>query len=91
MKEINFYEKLVIVTLAPIIVLGTLGLSYTAAMRWHQGPDRNAIESRQQVKVRHASASLLVLFLVGFQLDSISEEGGLTLSGEHTWMCTRTY
>ena len=65
-KEITFYEKLVITTLAPIIVLGTLGLSYAAAMRWHQGSDRNSTESRQQVKVRHASVSLLVLFLVGF-------------------------
>ena len=66
---INFYAKLVIVTLAPIISLGALGLTYAGAMWWHQGTNYQVIESRQEAKVRHASAALLVLFLVGFQLD----------------------
>ncbi|CAM9799281.1 unnamed protein product, partial [Ascophyllum nodosum] len=43
---INFYAKLVIVTLAPIISLGALGLTYAGAMWWHQGTNYQVIESR---------------------------------------------
>lgn len=73
--KINFYEKLIIATLVPILMLGLLGISYAGAMRWHRGANTQAIESRQQAKVRHASTALLVLFLVGFQFDGRATEG----------------
>lgn len=75
-EEIHFYEKLLIVTLGPIIVLGLLGLSYWGAMRWHRGTDRDSVENRRQAKVRHASTALLVLFLVGFLLERRRWYGG---------------
>lgn len=63
-RGITFYEKLVIVTLSPIIVLGALWFSYASAMRWYRGTDRDDVENRRQAKVRHASIALLVRFLV---------------------------
>lgn len=68
LEEINFYDKLIIGTVGPIVILSALGLSYRGAMRWHRGTNKSAIECRQQAKVRHSSAALLVLFLVGTKL-----------------------
>ena len=74
--KINFYDKLIIATLVPILMLGLLGLSYAGAMQLHRGTNMQAIESRQRAKVRHASTALLVLFLVGFHSDGRATEGG---------------
>lgn len=76
MRDFNFYEKLLIVTLGPIVILGALELSYAGAIRWHRGTGEDATENRREAKVRHASAALLVLFLVGFRFGAGEVEPG---------------
>lgn len=73
--KINFYDKLFIATIVPILMLGLLGLSYAGAMQLHRGTNMRANENRQQAKVRHASTALLVLFLVGFHSNGRATEG----------------
>eukprot|EP00752_Nemacystus_decipiens_P008583 g7664.t1 len=63
--NISFYKRLVGVTLGPLVVLAFLGTTYAVAMRVHRGGrGRESSEARQRAVVRHASAALLVLFLV---------------------------
>lgn len=65
--NISFYQRLVGVTLGPLVVLAFLGVVCAVAMRVHRagcGRDRDSAEARQRAVVRHASAALLVLFLV---------------------------
>lgn len=64
MGNINFYQRLVGVTLGPLIVLAFLTATYVVAMRVHRGGF--SVEAKQRAVVRHASAALLVLFLVSY-------------------------
>lgn len=63
--NINFYQRLLAVTLGPLIALAFLGVTYAVAMHIRPcGLGQTSSEARQRVVVRHASAALLVLFLV---------------------------
>ncbi|CAN0265527.1 unnamed protein product, partial [Pylaiella littoralis] len=62
---INFYQRLLAVTLGPLAALVFLGITYAMAMHMHPcGPGQTCSEARQSAVVRHASTGLLVLFLV---------------------------
>ncbi|CAN0240311.1 unnamed protein product [Pylaiella littoralis] len=63
--NISFYQRLLGVTLGPLAALAFLGTTYVLAMNMHRwGFGQMSAEARQGVVVRHASAALLVLFLV---------------------------
>ncbi|CAM9678213.1 unnamed protein product [Pylaiella littoralis] len=63
--NISFYQKLLGVTLGPLAALAFLGTTYALAINMHRwGFGQTTAEARQGVVVRHASAALLVLFLV---------------------------
>lgn len=66
--NISFYQRLVGVTLGPLILLAFLSVTYAVAMRVHPrgggGRGGESTEARQRAVMRHASAALLVLFLV---------------------------
>lgn len=74
MGNISFYQRLVGVTLGPLLVLAFLSATYVVAMRVHRcrggRGGRESSEARQRAVVRHASAALLVLFLVSFIFSS---------------------
>lgn len=66
LSDLSFYQRLVGVTIGPLVVLAVLYATYRFAMYHHRSFGRTADEKRQRAKVRHASAALLVLFLASW-------------------------
>lgn len=62
--DLGFYERLILSTLAPVVVLSVLMCTYLVALYRHRGSMAEDVEERQRATVRHASAALLVCFLV---------------------------
>ena len=58
--DFDFHDHLLVSTIGPIIVLGVLGMTYTAALYRNRGSD----EAIAKVNRKHVSAVLLVTFLV---------------------------
>lgn len=77
--DMSFYHRLVAVTIGPLVVLAVLYATYRVAMyRRRRG---TATKRRQQAKMRHASAALLVLFLASC-FCSVTAEGVWAEVGE---------
>lgn len=62
--ELNFYARLIASTLAPLVTLTLLLVTYLISLRRYPGNTAVAARERQNSAVRHASAALLVCFLV---------------------------
>lgn len=58
--KINFYGRLLFSTIAPLVVLGALGLTYTVA----RSRNRHSPAGLQAVRGKHLSVALFVLFIV---------------------------
>ncbi len=58
--NINFYGRLLFATLAPLAVLGALGLTYVVA----RSRNRDSPEGLQAAKRKHLSVALFVMFVV---------------------------
>ncbi len=58
--NINFYGRLLFATLAPLAVLGALGLTYAVA----KSRNRDSHEGLQAAKGKHLSVALFVMFIV---------------------------
>ena len=64
--ETYFYHRLVAVTTVPFIITGLLAVTYTVASRRQRGDE----EMLNAVKRRHASAFILMLFLLYAKISS---------------------
>ena len=90
--DIDFHDRLLFVTLGPIIVLALLGLTYKIAV----GKNRQSQRAVQNVQIKHLSAVLLITFLVYAQVSSILfqtfaceylEDGKLYLRADYRIKC----
>ena len=90
--DIDFHDRLLFVTLGPIIALALLGLTYKIAV----GKNRRSQRAVQNVKIKHLSAVLLITFLVYAYVSSVLfqmfsceylEDGKLYLRADYRIEC----
>lgn len=62
--DLGFYTRLIVSTLGPLTVLVALAFLFSIALYRHSANSPEAAVARQHAIVRHASAALLVCFLV---------------------------
>lgn len=91
--DTNFYDRLLMATIGPVVILSALGCTYIVALRRNQASE----EAVATVKSRHLSIALFVIFVVyatvshtileAFVCDKL-DDGNSYLRADYSLMCT---
>ena len=66
--EVDFHDRLLWTTIAPIVIMGLLGVTYVIAVNKHRGSPETF---SQKIREKHVSTGLLVTYLVYSSISSV--------------------